>query len=150
MLLRAIPALGAERGPDLLERPGLGGLAALGGLPHRIRHLQHERAVSRELVRCLRLQDLLRVLKRGIVSPAISSGEERQPKPVPFVSPRSRTRVLSEFWRAPARCFAIADDSLNVSKKPRSAMVIQKPAPVTPFCRVSHSSSVKSDLVAMA
>ena len=31
-----------------------------------------------------------------------------------------------------------------MSKKPRSAIVIQKPAPVTPFCSVSHSSSVKS------
>jgi hypothetical protein len=72
------------------------------------------------------------------------------PKPVPRVSASRRTRGLSEFLRASARCFPIAPASLNVSKKPRSLTATKSPAPVAPRCRVSISESVSASVATLA
>src|SRR3954463_14463481 len=58
-------------------------------------------------------------------------------------------RSLEPLCLACATCFAMAPASLNVSKKLRSLSETRRPLPVTPFCRDSHSWSVKSVFVAM-
>src|SRR3954447_12267842 len=58
-------------------------------------------------------------------------------------------RSLELLFLACATCFAMAPASLNVSKKLRSLSETRSPLPVTPFCRDSHSWSVKSVFVAI-
>src|SRR5262245_21811538 len=85
----------------------------------------------------------------SVVCACSSSGEDRTLNPECFVvSPRSCTSGL-ELSRPAARCLAIVVASPNVSKKLRSLTATSRPAPVTPFWSVSHSSSVKSPLPAM-
>src|SRR4051812_5108686 len=58
-------------------------------------------------------------------------------------------RTLSLFSCAARRCCASAFASLKLSKKPRSTSATKRPAPEMPDCMAFHSSSVKSDFVAI-
>ncbi len=71
------------------------------------------------------------------------------PKPVPFVFATSRTKSVAPATCCPARNLPSALASPNESVKSRSLSDTSIPLPVTPRWSASHSSSLKSCLVAM-
>src|SRR4051794_18316823 len=77
-----------------------------------------------------------------------SVGDVPNPNFVPCTAARSRTSVLSLSRWAP-RYFARALASPKLSVKSRSTKDTSIPAPVTPRCIASHSSSLKSAFVAI-
>ena len=67
--------------------------------------------------------------------------------PCAFASSRMSSLDPATCW--PARYFAIAPTSPNVSLRSRSLSETSMPLPVMPFCRATHSGSVKSVFVAI-
>src|SRR5215216_2743705 len=92
---------------------------------------------------------LVAAFNASVVSRSTSSGDVRSPNPVPRICASSWISGLALFFRASERCLPTAPASLKLSKNPRSASETSNADPVTPFCSVSHSGSVKSALPAM-
>ena len=80
----------------------------------------------------------------SIVFARTFSGEAVMPNPVPCTAAISRISWVGPAVAWPAMYFAIAVDSPKLSLRSRSLRDTSMPAPVTPMCRLSHSSAVKS------